>query len=586
MKLIILLFGLSIITQSKSINFTEKEITSGITFVKEAQVSLSFQKWKMVYYYNLGSYLEQIAFFENIINEMRKACDLLKIDGSTCLTLIVKFEQYREKINHSNKIIEKYNLKGQHRPKKSLLPSIGVVLGALFGLVDEEQAQVLSDRIEQLERFAQTKGEFSTERLSIIQSSLMINDKRFNELTSKIVMLSAEVKNLNSTTFKQKEQALIADNFNYLVHTATLIMIEHNHMSDIIMQLLTNTISTKITELIPVNMFQDHLRDISFNLAIEKKLPIDVERDNVYELFNIISIKSTVVDKKLMMIISIPIINEISYDLYRTVPIPTEHDKEAIIIQPSTEHILVNKAASQYIPITPNELTNCQKQANNHLICTPASPIYLNKHYKCEFCLFNEIDIPDLELHCEANIHKIPKKNYFVKLHAPNYYYVFINNPIIIRFICAGREPEQMLITKHGVLLIDDHCVMKTDGLLIEAKYTSETNSSIMIESPRFNVSNLTNLQYIIAYDANRTKSEENERDVTLLENFDIETNELMRRIEQSKIRENGINFQQPDILTTPSWSKIIASFFILIIICIVIIMATKLVRTFMLCTE
>lgn len=585
MKTILLLFCIAIITQTQSIKFTKKDITSGITFVNEARVSLSYQKWKMVYYYNLQGYFEQIASFEAMISEMRKACDLLKIDGSTCLTLIIKFEKYREKIDHSNSIIERYNLKGQNKLKRALLPSVGTVLRALFGLVDDEQAQLLNNRIIQLEKIAKRKGEFSNERLSIIQSSLISNDKRFKELTTKIITLSTQLKNSNVTTFTQMEQALISDNFNYLAHSATLIMIEHNRISDIIIQLLTNTVSTKITELIPVDILQDNLRDISFNLVNGKKLPIDIEKDNIYEIFDMITIKSTVINNKLLMILSIPIINEISYDLFRTVPIPTQHMKEVIIIQPSTEYILVNKAASHFIPITSTEYTNCLKKPDNYLICSPTSPIYLNKHYKCEFCLFSEIDIDDLEIHCEFNIRKIQRKNYFIKLDAPNYYYVFAIYPITIRFICAGREPEEMLISENGILLIDDHCIMRTDSLLIEAKYSVGNKNSIQLESPQLNVSDLAKLSYVVAYDSNRTINiEQDKGDITLLENFNVETNELIRRVEHARIEEHGINFQEPEIENNISWSKIIFSIIIFFMICITIIMITKLIRTAMTC--
>lgn len=585
MKTILLLFCLTIIAQTQSSKFTKKEITSGITFVNEARVSLSYQKWKMVYYYNLQGYFEQIASFEAMIGEMHKACGLLKIDGSTCLTLIIKFEKYREKIDHSKSIIERYNLRGQNKLRRALITPVGTILRALFGLVDEEQAQLLNDRIMQLERNAKRKGEFSNERLSIIQSSLMSNDKRFRELTAKIITLSTQLKNSNVTTFTQIEQTLISNNFNYLAHSATLIMIEHNRISDTIIQLLTNNVSTKITELIPVDILQNNLRDISFNLEKGKKLPIDVEKDNIYEIFDMITIKSTVVNDKLLMIISLPIINEISYDLFKTVPIPTQHMKEVIIIQPSTEYILVNKAASHFIPITSTEYANCLKKPNNHLICSPTSPIYLNKHYKCEFCLFNEIDFDDLEIHCEFNIRKIQRKNYFIKLDAPNYYYVFAISPITIRFICAGREPEEMLISEHGILLIDDHCILKTDSLLIEAKYTVGNKDSIQLESPRLNISDLAKLSYVVAYNSNRTNNiEQDKGDVTLLENFSVETNELIRRVEHARGEENGINFQEPEIENHISWSKIIFSIIIFFMICVTIVMITKLIQTAMAC--
>lgn len=579
MKLVPLILCLSMIAGLKSMNFTIKEIISGITFVKEAHVSLSYQKWNMVYYYDLNSYFEQIKLFEKIIDEMHRACDLLKIDGSTCLSLIIKFEKYQEKIEHSKSIIKRYKLDGKIRTQRSLIPQIGTVLKALFGIIDEEQAEIYNKKIIQLEKNAKQKGEFSNERLSIIQSSLMTNDKRFKELTIKIITLSTQLRSLNATTFEKTSQTLISDNFNYLAHSATLIMIDHNRISDIIMQLLTNTISTKITELIPANTLQENLRDISFSLAIGKKLPIDVERDNIYEIFNVIDIKSTVVQEKLLMVISIPIVNEISYNLFRAVSIPTEYKNEAVMIQSSTEYLLANIAASHFLPITSAEYTNCLRKTENQIICNPASPIYLNKHYKCEFCLFNEIDIQDLEIHCENNIRKIPRKNYFIKLDAPNYYYVYVNSPITIRSICTGREPEEMLVSNHGILLVEDQCIIKTDGLLIEASHTVNNRHTITLESPKFNISELTKLSYVVGYDSNRTNNNkgQDDGDVTLLENFDIETNELLRRVEQAREKEHKLEFQIDENVDSYSWFKMIYSFVIFMIICGIIIMIIKL---------
>lgn len=77
---------------------------------------------------------------------------------------------------------------------------------------------------------------------------------------------------------------------------------------------------------------------------------------------------------------------------------------------------------------------------------------------------------------------------------------------------------------------------------------------------------------------------EQDKGDVTLLENFSVETNELIRRVEQARIEERGMNFQEPEIENHISWSKIIFSIIIFFMICITIIMITKLIRTAMAC--
>lgn len=94
MKVVAILLLFCITSSLRGIDFEIKDITSGITFVNEARALVSYQKWNTVYYYNLQEYIDQISSFEITLNEMRKACNLLNLEGSTCLTLIIKFEKY------------------------------------------------------------------------------------------------------------------------------------------------------------------------------------------------------------------------------------------------------------------------------------------------------------------------------------------------------------------------------------------------------------------------------------------------------------------------------------------------------------
>lgn len=451
--------------------------------------------------------------------------------------------------------------------------------------MDEEQAEVYNQRIQQLEKAAKRKGEFNTERLSIIQSSLITNDKRFKELTTKVITLNTQIKTLNTTTFDQATQKVITDNFNFLVHTAILTIIEHIRISDIIMQLLSNSISNKLTELIPTALFHENLKEISFNLAKGKRLPIDIDRQNIYEILDIVTTKTTIIENNLLIIISIPIINDIPYTLFKTVPIPTQYLNEAIMIQPSTEYILINKAASHFIPLSSIEYAECLIKQDKEIICTPNNPIYLSKHSKCEFALFNEIDIDDLNIHCKDNIRKIPNRNYFIKLQPPNYYYIYIRFPLIVRFFCAGREPEELLLSQHGILRIDDYCVMKTDTVMIEAAYTTRNKQSITIISPDLNATRLATLNYEFKFARNKV-IEINSGDVTLLENFEVETNELLRRIEQMKEEEQKIEIHDLEAETYFTWFKAIKSTILLTIIGIIIIMSIRLTYSITKCTK
>lgn len=130
------------------IYFKEENITSGVTFIKETNGSLSYQKWNIIYYYSITSYLDQIVLFENAIQEIHKACEFLDETNEICTTLTVRLEKYHDKIEHSKDIIKKFHTDGRY--KRSLTTPINAIILTLLSLADENRAIKFDDVIDQL----------------------------------------------------------------------------------------------------------------------------------------------------------------------------------------------------------------------------------------------------------------------------------------------------------------------------------------------------------------------------------------------------------------------------------------------------
>lgn len=579
MKISNILYYLTLVNVAHGIYFKEENITSGITFIKETNGSLSYQKWNIIYYYSITSYLDQINSFENIIQEIHKACYLLNDKSGICTTLIVRLENYNGKIEHSKDIIRRFRTDGRY--KRSIMPMGGYILSAIFGLMDESMAMAYNEAINQLEENMKTNDDLRKTQLSVFKDSLISNDNRFKELTNKLISLNLQIKKSNHTMSNNTAHAINKENFDYLIQTATLIMIDHNRVSDTIIQLLTDSSLYKFTELLPVGKLQENLREIEYALDADKQLPINIDSENIYEIFKVAKIKTTIINNRLLIVFTIPIINTIKYDVFRTLPIPTYVNDEAVIIHPYSEYFLINIHESHFIPIKPEEYANCARKSNNQVICTPSSPIYIGKHTRCEVSLFNKADLNDLNTHCKHNIRKIQKRNYFIKLGTPNLFYVFIYKPIVVRFLCDGREPKEILIDRNGMLALDDKCVMYSEGIIVEASYESGFESKYLLESPQFDVSDLASIQYMVSPGNNDSKEQDDTgKDVTLLENFNVEFDELQKRVEQIQEVERRIVYGQRKYglptIDVGSWSDF--SWFKLIYISIILILIIALI--------
>lgn len=138
------------------------------------------------------------------------------------------------------------------------------------------------------------------------------------------------------------------------------------------------------------------------------------------------------------------------------------------------------------------------------------------------------MDQGKLNIYCKYNIRRIPLKNYFIKLGSSNLFYVFIDKPIMVHFLCDGREPSDISIAKNGILALDDKCVVLSEGIIIEAIYETGFESKYLMESPRFNVSEFMSLKHTVASQLSESKGQEElEEDLTPLENFENEFSEL-----------------------------------------------------------
>lgn len=565
---------LAIISIAQSTYFTKQNIKSGIAFIRETNGSLSYQKWNALYYYDIKSYLDQVVLFENAIKEMRRACKFLLDDNMLCTTLIIRLEKYREKLERTKSIIDRFRMKGRHRQTSFN----GSASYRNFEFINEQHDEIYNDIIDKLEGNLTSQQELNGEYLTIFRGTLILSDNWYRELNNKIIFLNSHA----VAVMKSASNNEVGKNFDFLLELATLIMTEHNRVSDIIVDLLTDMSIQEITTLLPPKKLLEDLKPIGHILDAEKQLPIDLNTEDIFELLKMSMVKTTIVNNRLFIMITIPIVNTISYGLYRAIPIPTRVDNEIVTIQPSTDYFFMNENKSQYIPISVGEYAKCARKSNNQVICNPSSPIFVGQHSGCEIALLNKMNIKDLQFLCGRNIKKIAQRNYFIKMGSPNIFYVFINKPITVRFLCDGREPAEVLIDQNGMLTLNEKCVMNSEDIEIKASYETGFESKYLLEFPELNISDLIKMKRMKFSLENKSKDEkEQDGDISLPGNYDNGFDDLKERVERIRewereflLNENEPKFES-SLFNGVSWFKTI---YISIAIVLSIMLITKII--------
>lgn len=476
-----------IITQAQ-----EQKENSGLLFADLGKTFTSYTRWHICFYYELEPYYQQLERVSESLNKMGLICDSLESNALCLATLeqlkvhLAEAEIDKNKIESfeqpTNQIIKSTTDK-IHRKKRDTdqrdapFEIFGRVQNALFGVLDARAARDYDEKIQRLQNDRDMNNELMSEQISIIKNTINVNQKIFDDFKLNLEQLAENVVKLGklseSTTLDATNRIKVLN----IAQMAMAIIMNHNRISDELINLLEQSIQGKITNTIPIHEIKQILGKIKHYLPENQKLPIDIEEENTYHIYKISTIRATKINNKILIELGIPILDRDSYRLIKTIPIPIIARDQTLILQLKNEYFLYNYEKRQYIPLPNEELDNCIHNINNEFICTPYSPIHLNREEICELNIFLSLQSDKIFEYCNYAI--IPATNYVIQINNQDQYYFFIKNPIIITESCTNEQPTIEKIQSSKIIKIKKDCIITTNNFKLRAhnnKYFNHTN--------------------------------------------------------------------------------------------------------------
>lgn len=264
------------------------------------------------------------------------------------------------------------------------------------------------------------------------------------------------------------------------------LMFEHQQISHQILRSLESAMSGKINHLITVNTLIKDLYFIHRTLPHSQMLPIDFSSENPLRIFEYTKTDASLFGQRLLLRITLPILERQQYSIYEFIPIPTFLENKAIIINPSNRYMVMSD--TEYIPISAHELENNKYTINNERIISPSENSYLNIYQNCELNIFRapkEKTITDL---CDIKL--IPNMNYFISINHHDLFYVAIKNPITVTEYCDGKTMKTYEINKSGKLILEKGCKVTTESISIRPRsnYRLYSNEQLIISNHSRNI--------------------------------------------------------------------------------------------------
>lgn len=201
------------------------------------------------------------------------------------------------------------------------------------------------------------QNELIRQQITIVESSIQTQNSSISEMRALVTELRNDLAEMKEEWIEGSDDIYMKKHFNMMAHLTTLFY--HLDMAEAVVRILSHAAHDRVTNLIPAERLRKHLTDINREMPKNKELPIDLDRENIFQLLSTSTIKSTMMDDRIFLEISFPVLLQTQYIMYGSIPVPAPMGDQFAIIIPGSEHFLTNDGLSIFVPIVERAVHTC-----------------------------------------------------------------------------------------------------------------------------------------------------------------------------------------------------------------------------------
>lgn len=449
---------------TKGVKLTPFEFHPGIYFENHGTAYLSTTKWNIYAYYDLKHYATELRSIRSSIKELKLACN--SINQHDCMEGIKTLEDHYQEIKEKNEIIF---IGDRGRQKRATLNFIGNILGDVFGVLDSRFAEEYTRDLGKIKNNEEHLLMLMKNHTSITETTLNIARKnedniilqanRVNKLINDMVNMTNEQQQTNqllSATLR------IANALTKYEHTQTNIL-------NILLDVHNGQINANI--LTPVRL-RTELQKIHGIIDATILVPGEDAHEELRSLYGIMSIQATTMHEQLIFRITLPLMLNRQFQVFKLISIPTRQNDKYIWFVPSTQFLLTTLQRNYYYPMREAELDKCASYGTNAFICERRQPLVgpQTTHINCEILMLNH----DTKLAGNCTFKTTSIEDVWIPLTEPNKWIYAIYNDKKMNVICNGHM-EHVKIDGEGILQLQPHCNIKQSTFEIAAQINYDT---------------------------------------------------------------------------------------------------------------
>lgn len=459
---------------------------AGLYFEEIGRMRLFHEDWKLITYLNLSVYQEEYEHLKSMVNKMSQACKDLDSEPIETFGIDVNCGPVFEQITAMVAGMDEYNArwflkKGKNRRERGLLNIVGSVSKALFGTLDERDAQNYLDEFKRLSNENKLRDRINEEHTSLLQSLTNLmkesEEERMNQtktLTKQITAITKLVEDLRKSyvyNWYIKLKTQILDMTSYV----TLLILDYQNKQKSFLDAVTvGQKSPNSPSLIPPQMFLEELENIKKEVnARDLDFPLEPKTETLATFYLISTPEARIVQNQLIISFTLPLVTTIDYLLYKVTSLPYRIRGNLFgYVVPTHEFVALDAFKEKYVSIDADELDNCHHIGERKLACKQTTPI-MTAH-STKNCEINMLRMSNSTEMCNERIANLTSE-LWIKLRQTNtYIYTFPERENV--YIKCPKVLESRFLKDTGIIRMNPDCQIKTDNVIIRGFKTTETD--------------------------------------------------------------------------------------------------------------
>lgn len=446
------------------------------------QLRLYTEQWKIVSYLPLQELTQQEAHIEEGIRNMRQL-DFGGQHNRTTYQLercLLQAKRDRERLFSS----VGYEFALSNRKRRGVFNFIGDISKTLFGTMSDEDAKYYDREIDLVHKDNQRNVELFKNQTQILKVVLERNDKLIEDYRNKISTISRHINRIESA----EKTNLLFETILELGVILELEILSYRRNIDITNQAILDGRQGNISpNIIDPQVFLDIVQKLKAEKGTNR-LPKVTVAEHYYEYLQICNIEIGIINRNLVSVVKIPILETHLYMQYKVHSIPSvQPDGTIIRLEAPQDYVITNVERTHMSPSSSFFLDNCKK-LNNVYYCKRLEPKYrITKEKNCLGRWLREIFDNNTKI-CTPFV-GIMQYSLYLPLQTGTDWIIIPNKNEQIQMLC-GQTSNFVTLTRPSIIHLEPNCIASTDFVILEPIHMSnKIVTEFRLDLPNYNFS-------------------------------------------------------------------------------------------------